>query len=607
MRPEARQLDPALPPGGWIIDRLGGIHAFGQGACDNPSDWWTFPIARAIARVPDMPHWGYTLDGYGGVHPFGGAPDIGRVGLSDYWGDISNGGNPTAPNLDIARGLALNPVSLLGCVSGYVLDGYGGVHAFHAATCAAAFPRLHLTDYWGAAPQSNHPDHYNWDIAKGIAVFPDGSGSGYVLDGYGGVHSFWPEGVVAPPGLPPGRGLSDYWGDPSNGGDPTAPNFNIARAITVNPISFRGYVTGYVLDGYGGIHPFQDPGCGCQFPAIQANDYWQGRDVATGITVSDTPGSGYYLDLQGSAHPFAIEGLTLAPEFASGQVQGYPLPDSDAVGIAFSNAPPIAAPLPPPPTEPSPPPPPPLDLEPGASVVSHCGEGSRGNELSVPNGNPINTYYADTQVVHVGESASSTVAVTFRGYSGGQPVVQADGAFLKWTLKDTLGGHAQVSGCTVTWFAPATWPGGSASSEAATMLVSPTTDPNAPPPPSPNPTIQPGETGPSPAGVPGQIQLLYSVPNPGPPPGPPPPCSQTTGQLVITGTGPYSYDQNAILIDGPGTNYNVELAGFNLVNIPVTAGTYSVEIDWAEGFTPSDRMVTVPACGYGKWVVDLGP
>ena len=76
-------------------------------------------VAAATALVPDG---GYVLDGFGGLHAFGGAPGV-RPG--SYW-----------PGWDIARGVVTRPDN----ASGYVLDGWGGVHAFGGAP--AVPPRI---------------------------------------------------------------------------------------------------------------------------------------------------------------------------------------------------------------------------------------------------------------------------------------------------------------------------------------------------------------------------------------------------------------------------------------------------------------------------------
>ena len=67
---------------------------------------------------------------------------------------------------------------------GYVLDGWGGLHTFGLGRGTA--PPAASAGYW-----------YGWDIPRGLAL-PDGTG-GYVLDGWGGLHPFAIGNHPAPP------------------------------------------------------------------------------------------------------------------------------------------------------------------------------------------------------------------------------------------------------------------------------------------------------------------------------------------------------------------------------------------------------------------------
>jgi hypothetical protein len=82
--------------------------------------------------------------------------------------------------------------------SGFVVDGYGGLHPF--STPGNPLP---------PKPKGN-PYWYGWDIVRGVAILPDGTG-GYVLDGYGGAHPF----AIGDHPLPPrlGRGAPYFPGD----------------------------------------------------------------------------------------------------------------------------------------------------------------------------------------------------------------------------------------------------------------------------------------------------------------------------------------------------------------------------------------------------------
>jgi murein DD-endopeptidase MepM/ murein hydrolase activator NlpD len=194
-------------------------------------------VHTAAALIPHDGASGYVLDGYGGLHAFGNAPAAASPA--------------TWPGWDIARSIAV-----VGPGKGYVLDGWGGLHPFGGA------PNLSDSASWP-----------NWDIARAIALCPSGEG-GYVLDGYGGLH---PIGNAQP------LAGGSYWS-----------GWDIARGFVLN----SRCTGGYVLDGYGGVHPFGSA------PAVNAPSYWNGWDIARSITlVSDS--SGYVLDGYGGIHPFA--------------------------------------------------------------------------------------------------------------------------------------------------------------------------------------------------------------------------------------------------------------------------------------------------------------
>ena len=107
---------------------------------------------------------GYVLDGWGGIHAFGinGAPIAATTSVSGgaYW-----------QGWDIARDVALIPGD--GGHSGYLLDGYGGIHAFNAAD--GTTPPAIAGPYWGA------------DFGRSLWFLPGSASSGYVIDAYGGV------------------------------------------------------------------------------------------------------------------------------------------------------------------------------------------------------------------------------------------------------------------------------------------------------------------------------------------------------------------------------------------------------------------------------------
>jgi uncharacterized protein YvpB len=211
----------------------------------------------------------------------------------------------------------------------YTLDGYGGVHG------AGSAPALSASAYWSG-----------WDIARGMALFPDGTG-GYTLDGWGGVHrlgsaptvsdsshAYW-KGfdiaraiVVAPwssPGTPAGWVLDGWGGIHAFGGAPEVADgehaywqgWDIARGLVVFPDSGSGKVSGYILDGYGGLHPFAAGGATMP-PMAQATAYWGGWDIARAVAVLPGSHQGYVMDGYGGLHAFAPSGTPLPAAFADG-------------------------------------------------------------------------------------------------------------------------------------------------------------------------------------------------------------------------------------------------------------------------------------------------
>ena len=156
---------------------------------------------------------------------------------------------------------------------GYTLDGYGGLHPFSIGTTATA-PATHGAAYWPS-----------WDIARGVAVVPDGSG-GYTLDGYGGLHPF----SIGAGSTPPAAKGAPYW----NGWD-------AARGVALMPNGNGGYV----VDLFGGIHRFRI-GASPLPPLPHGSPYWNGDDQARGITILPNGTGGYVVDRDGNLHAFSI-------------------------------------------------------------------------------------------------------------------------------------------------------------------------------------------------------------------------------------------------------------------------------------------------------------
>jgi hypothetical protein len=168
------------------------------------------------------------------------------------------------PTWDIVRGLAISP----GGLGGYLLDGFGGLHSIGNA------PAVTLTGYWPG-----------WDIARSVVLRADGH-SGYILDGFGGL---WPFGTSGD--MPPRVNATGYWS-----------GWDIARDVQLRPDG----QSGYVLDGWGGVHEFG--ATGDMAPAVTVSAWWQGWDIAHRFALDAQGTGGYVLDGLGSPHPFGTPG-----------------------------------------------------------------------------------------------------------------------------------------------------------------------------------------------------------------------------------------------------------------------------------------------------------
>ena len=83
---------------------------------------------------------------------------------------------------------------------------------------------------------------------------------------------------------------------------------------------------GWVLDGYGGVHPFGGA------PAVTATGAWPGVDIARRIVLDDSGTRGWVLDGNGGMHRFAPVGTQLPPSPSN------PLAPETSVRGAFSGA-----------------------------------------------------------------------------------------------------------------------------------------------------------------------------------------------------------------------------------------------------------------------------
>jgi cysteine-rich secretory family protein len=228
----------SAPQAGFVLDGYGGLHPYGSPVVTETSGnsghyWSGWDIARDFAFLPDGTG-GFVLDGFGGLHPFrvnGSTAPLQAQGYT-YW-----------QGWDIARKMVIFPDGS----GGYTMDAYGGVHPFGInGPAPASATNVVGSAYWPG-----------WEIARDIVLVPgNGTHSGYVLDGYGGLQPFHPtaDGSTMPAAIP-----TSYW-----------QGWDIARAVWLLPGSGSA---GYTLDGYGGLHPFGAAA------AIRGSTYW-GVDIA---------------------------------------------------------------------------------------------------------------------------------------------------------------------------------------------------------------------------------------------------------------------------------------------------------------------------------------
>jgi hypothetical protein len=156
----------------------------------------------------------------------------------------------------------------------------------------------------------------------------------YAVDGHGLLHagssapiantSYWPSwdiirGLAIAPG---GQGgyLLDGWGGlhPFGSAPPVSsgsywPGWDIARGVALRADGHSGYI----LDGWGGVHPFGTTGD--VPPSVTVTAYWQGWDIARDVQLRADGQSGYVLDGWGSLHPFGAAN-DMAPAV---QISGY--------------------------------------------------------------------------------------------------------------------------------------------------------------------------------------------------------------------------------------------------------------------------------------------
>ncbi len=212
--------------------------------------------------------------------------------------------------------------------SGVVMDGFGGLHPFSVGGAPAPAPPFVQAPYWPG-----------WDIARGVALVPNGSGrpssGGYVLDGFGGLHPFGMEGNVPPsdtisgpywlnwdiargvallPGAQPRGGfIVDAWGalhwfsigpaTPAPAVTESPGTFNPNAALARGAFILPDGSGGYVVDAFGGMHAFALSGAPMPHATIGGGASWAGWDIARGASLAAST-NGLVLDGLGGLHAF---------------------------------------------------------------------------------------------------------------------------------------------------------------------------------------------------------------------------------------------------------------------------------------------------------------
>jgi hypothetical protein len=276
----------------YMLDGYGGIHPSGSAPTLSSPDYLGYDIGRGLAFFGGTTG-GYWLDGHGALHSIGNVRSASVLGGVPSW------------SIDIGRAIWPAPWSTPSHPAGYILDGYGGITSFWYSSATPYIPSPHYTSgtdiarsivilpdqsgttpvggymldgygsmwQFGGAPSVGHPT-FQTDIARGITPLPKttiSNPSGYILDGFGGMHPF---------GSAPTLTRYAYFG------------WDIARAVTSWTFASTSwtygqtnYVGGWVLDGYGGLHSYENA------QDISSNAYWNNWDIARGHASSGS-GSG---------------------------------------------------------------------------------------------------------------------------------------------------------------------------------------------------------------------------------------------------------------------------------------------------------------------------
>ena len=151
-------------------------------------------------------------------------------------------------------------------------------------------------------------------------TMPPRAGSNQPVIGWLRSSTATPQPYTPTPGAPAGYVLDGYGGVHPFGSAPettvtgTWPNWDIARGIASQP---NNPSAGYVLDGFGGLHPFGGA------PNVTITSYWPGWDIARAVVLRSDGTSGFVLDGFGSLHPFGVAGDIPAAPAITGYWRGW--------------------------------------------------------------------------------------------------------------------------------------------------------------------------------------------------------------------------------------------------------------------------------------------
>src|ERR1700738_4009950 len=238
-----------------------------------------------------------TPGGHGGIGADGGAGGPGARGGGGGGGGHfgGGGGGAGATGVDAAGGGGGSPLA----------DAHDAAFS-GGSTGAGSGSDGHVTIFMMRGVTAG-PYWAGWGIARGGAAAYSSSSplpDGYVVDGWGGLHPYAQGGVAVPP-QPSGASFWRGW--------------DIVRGVALMPggsgrVPARGRAVlpdgggGFVLDGWGGLHPFA-LGSHAAPALVPGSPYWPGWDIARGVAApywdaGAGQAGGYVSDAYGAPHPF---------------------------------------------------------------------------------------------------------------------------------------------------------------------------------------------------------------------------------------------------------------------------------------------------------------